>query len=73
MTMLLKVDSTIHTLPRWCSMILRLNNVSTAKFNQYKDKLCCWRSISTGYRFIYETAAEYVKAYTNEGTGETFR
>jgi len=46
-------------------------NVSTAKFNQYKDKILTTGALVPGTD-LHDTAAKYLKAYTDEGTGDTF-
>ena len=46
-------------------------NVSTAKFNQHKDKILSTGSMLPGTE-QYETAAKYLKSYTDRGTGDTF-
>ncbi len=46
-------------------------NVSTAKFNQYKDKILTTGALVPGTD-LHDQAAKYLKAYTDEGTGDTF-
>ncbi len=46
-------------------------NVSTAKFNQYKDKILTTGALVPGTD-LHDSAAKYLKAYTDEGTGDTF-
>ena len=46
-------------------------NVSTAKYNQYKDKILSTGSMLPGTE-QYETASKLLKAYTDQGTGDTF-
>ncbi len=46
-------------------------NVSTSKFNEYKDKILTTGALVPGTD-LHDTAAKYLKAYTDEGTGDTF-
>jgi len=46
-------------------------NVSTAKFNQYKDKILTTGALVPGTD-LHDSAAKFLKAYTDEGTGDTF-
>ena len=46
-------------------------NVSTAKFNQYKDKILTTGALVPGTD-LHDSAAKYLKAYTDEGAGDTF-
>ena len=46
-------------------------NVSTAKFNEHKDKILSTGTMLPGTE-QYETAAKYLKSYTDRGTGDTF-
>ena len=46
-------------------------NVSTAKFNQHKDKIIGSSALVPGTD-QHEIAAKYLKAYTDRGTGDTF-
>ena len=46
-------------------------NVSTAKFNQHKDKILSTGTMIPGTE-QYEAASKYLKAYTDRGTGDTF-
>ena len=48
-----------------------MENVSTAKFNQYKDKILTTGALVPGTD-LHDQAAKYLKAYTDEGTGDTF-
>ena len=46
-------------------------NVSTEKFNQYKDKILTTGALVPGTD-LHDSAAKFIKAYTDEGTGDTF-
>ena len=46
-------------------------NVSTEKFNQYKDKILTTGALVPGTD-LHDSAAKYLKAYTDQGTGDTF-
>nr|BAR27027.1 hypothetical protein [uncultured Mediterranean phage uvMED] len=46
-------------------------NVSTAKFNQHKDKILSTSTLIPGTE-QYETASKYLKAYTDRGANDTF-
>ena len=46
-------------------------NVSTAKFNEHKDKILSTSTLIPGTE-QHETAAKYLKAYTDQGSGDTF-
>ena len=48
-----------------------MENVSTAKFNQYKDKILTTGALVPGTD-LHDSAAKYLKAYTDRGTNETF-
>ena len=48
-----------------------MENVSTAKFNQYKDKILTTGALVPGTD-LHDSAAKFIKAYTDEGTGDTF-
>ena len=49
----------------------QLANVSTDVYNEYKDKLIGTNAMTPGSA-QHKKAANYIKAYTNEGTDETF-
>jgi hypothetical protein len=46
-------------------------NVSTEVFNKYKDKILTSGALVPGTD-LHDTAAKYLKAYTDRGTGDTF-
>ena len=48
-----------------------MSNVSTDMFNKHKDKILSTGSMLPGTE-QYETAAKYLKSYTDRGTGDTF-
>ena len=48
-----------------------MKNVSTEIFNKYKDKILTSGALVPGTD-LHDTAAKYLKAYTDRGTGETF-
>ena len=48
-----------------------MENVSTEIFNKYKDKILTTGALVPGTD-LHDTAAKYLKAYTDEGTGDTF-
>ncbi len=48
-----------------------MENVSTEVFNKYKDKILTSGALVPGTD-LHDTAAKYIKAYTDEGTGDTF-
>ena len=48
-----------------------MENVSTSKFNQYKDKILTTGALVPGTD-LHDSAAKYLKAYTDRGTNETF-
>ena len=48
-----------------------MENVSTEVFNKYKDKILTTGALVPGTD-LHDTAAKYLKAYTDEGTGDTF-
>ncbi len=48
-----------------------MENVSTEVFNKYKDKILTSGALVPGTD-LHDTAAKYLKAYTDEGTGDTF-
>ena len=48
-----------------------MENVSTEIFNKYKDKILTSGALVPGTD-LHDTAAKYLKAYTDEGTGDTF-
>jgi len=49
----------------------QLANVSTEVYNEYKDKLIGNNAMTPGSA-QHKKAAQYIKAYTNEGTGDQF-
>ena len=48
-----------------------MENVSTEVFNKYKDKILTSGALVPGTD-LHDTAAKYLKAYTDDGTGDTF-
>ena len=48
-----------------------MKNVSTEVFNKYKDKILTTGALVPGTD-LHDTAAKYLKAYTDDGTGDTF-
>jgi hypothetical protein len=48
-----------------------MENVSTEIFNKYKDKILTTGALVPGTD-LHDTAAKYLKAYTDQGTGDTF-
>ena len=48
-----------------------MENVSTEVFNKYKDKILTTGALVPGTD-LHDSAAKYLKAYTDRGTGETF-
>jgi len=48
-----------------------MKNVSTEVFNKYKDKILTTGALVPGTD-LHDSAAKYIKAYTDEGTGDTF-
>ena len=48
-----------------------MENVSTEVFNKYKDKILTTGALVPGTD-LHDSAAKYLKAYTDEGTGDTF-
>ena len=46
-------------------------NVSTEVFNKYQDKILTTGALVPGTD-LHDTAAKYLKAYTDDGTGDTF-
>jgi len=48
-----------------------MENVSTATFNKYKDKILTTGALVPGTD-LHDSAAKFLKAYTDEGTGDTF-
>ena len=48
-----------------------MENVSTEIFNKYKDKIITSGALVPGTD-LHDLAAKYLKAYTDEGTGDTF-
>merc|ERR1712054_322559 len=48
-----------------------MENVSTEVFNKYKDKIITSGALVPGSD-LHDQAAKYLKAYTDEGTGDTF-
>ena len=48
-----------------------MENVSTEIFNKYKDKILTSGALVPGTD-LHDTAAKYLKAYTDQGTGDTF-
>ena len=48
-----------------------MENVSTEVFNKYKDKILTSGALVPGTD-LHDTAAKYLKAYTDQGTGDTF-
>jgi hypothetical protein len=48
-----------------------MENVSTEVFNKYKDKILTTGALVPGTD-LHDTAAKYLKAYTDQGTGDTF-
>ena len=48
-----------------------MENVSTEVFNKYKDKILTSGALVPGTD-LHDTAAKFLKAYTDRGTGETF-
>ena len=46
-------------------------NVSTEVYNKYKDKILTTGALVPGTD-LHDSAAKYLKAYTDEGTGDTF-
>jgi len=48
-----------------------MENVSTEVFNKYKDKILTSGALVPGTD-LHDSAAKFLKAYTDEGTGDTF-
>ena len=48
-----------------------MKNVSTEVFNKYKDKILTSGALVPGTD-LHDTAAKFLKAYTDQGTGDTF-
>jgi len=48
-----------------------MENVSTEVYNKYKDKILTTGALVPGTD-LHDTAAKFLKAYTDEGTGDTF-
>ena len=48
-----------------------MENVSTEVFNKYKDKILTTGALVPGTD-LHDSAAKFLKAYTDEGTGDTF-
>ena len=48
-----------------------MKNVSTEVFNKYKDKILTTGALVPGTD-LHDKAAKFIKAYTDEGTGDTF-
>ena len=48
-----------------------MENVSTEVFNKYKDKILTTGALVPGTD-LHDSAAKYLKAYTDRGTGDTF-
>ena len=48
-----------------------MENVSTEIFNKYKDKILTTGALVPGTD-LHDSAAKYLKAYTDQGTGDTF-
>ena len=48
-----------------------MENVSTEVFNKYKDKILTSGALVPGTD-LHDTAAKFLKAYTDQGTGDTF-
>ena len=48
-----------------------MENVSTEVFNKYKDKILTSGALVPGTD-LHDTAAKFLKAYTDRGTGDTF-
>ena len=48
-----------------------MKNVSTEVFNKYKDKILTTGALVPGTD-LHDSAAKYLKAYTDRGTGDTF-
>ena len=48
-----------------------MENVSTEVFNKYKDKILTSGALVPGTD-LHDKAAKFIKAYTDEGTGDTF-
>ena len=48
-----------------------MENVSTEVFNKYKDKILTTGALVPGTD-LHDKAAKFLKAYTDEGTGDTF-
>jgi hypothetical protein len=48
-----------------------MKNVSTEVFNKYKDKILTSGALVPGTD-LHDKAAKFIKAYTDEGTGDTF-
>ena len=48
-----------------------MENVSTEVYNKYKDKILTTGALVPGTD-LHDSAAKYLKAYTDQGTGDTF-